>query len=173
MVSRANFVLRQAFLLAVVALLFATTLVSAHGSGTLVHQDIVEPYQLSVWVDPDPMVIGEAHITVGVGRAEDGAAITNAIVEVAITDPDGAVTGSLATTEKSVNKFLYEADSVITQTGLHKISVTVNSPAGIAQTAFEIQAEQPRNPWIMRIGIGAVLIAIIVAWRVRSQKINS
>ncbi len=136
----------------------------------LVHQEIVEPYQLSVWLDPDPFAVGQAHITVGVGRAEDGAAITNAIVEVAITDPDNNVSGSLATTEKSVNKFLYEADTVITQTGSHEINVTVNSPLGISTTSFTMEATTPRNPWIARIGSIIAAVAIIVAWQVRKRK---
>ncbi len=158
---------RRTLPLAVVLLLFLIPFgVKAHGSGTLVQQVTVEPYQLSVWVDPDPLIIGEAHITVGVGRAEDGAAITNAIVEVTLTDPSGNVSGSLATTEKSVNKFLYEADTIITQLGVHDVVVTVNSLAGKAQTDFSLTATEKSNRTPIIIGIVCALVAIYVAMRV-------
>lgn len=171
--SRAGTRLVKAFLCVLIGILIAGQ-AAAHGGGTLQLRGVAAgPYSLTIWTSPEPVRTGEIHVTVGVGGVE-GTPILDADVEVEITalrDLGTSLSGA-ATREQSPNKFLYEADFELTETGLYLVIVTVNGVQGHGSAGFELKV-QPIEAFD-RLGLGLVAgcVAVLVAWVVFRRRAN-
>jgi hypothetical protein len=137
---------------------------------------------MSVWTQPDPLRVGQAHITVAVsepgeaagGRREAGAPILDALVWVELTplEREDQTLAVAATHEGAANKIFYEADLDLSATGRWQVVIGVEGPAGAGSASFDVEVS-PASAlnWTWIGGLGLVLLAgVWLAQRHRSQK---
>lgn len=149
----------------------------AHGGGV---QQLTNaeagPYRVSVWTQPDPLRVGEAHFTVavleapapGVSQNLGGPPVLGAIVELRF-EPENSVDSPLvvlATHEAAVNKLFYEADLELPAEGRWPVTVVVEGPAGSGSANFDIEvvSVDSNRPWLLG-GFGVILL--LVGWIVQ------
>ena len=88
------------------------TLVWAHGSGVpFIVKEPLGEFVASVWLQPRPWVIGDAHVTIALAKEES--VVLNQTVHVTLRMEDAGSLEALATHENAANRFLYETDFVI------------------------------------------------------------
>ncbi len=158
-------------------LLFASRSVQAHGGGTpqLINAE-AGPYWVSVWTDPDPIRVGEFHVTVAVSEApkpgsstrEAGDLVLDAAVLVRAepVSQNGETLVAAATRDNAVNKLFYESDLTLPAEGQWRVDVQVNGTAGAGNAGFDIEASSPSTfytllglGWPLWAGLGLVLVA--------------
>lgn len=168
-------------LLLVVAL--TAKIVWAHGGGTpqLTNAE-AGPYWVSVWTQPEPLRVGQAHITVAVsepgdspgGRREAGSPILGALVQVEFKplDRKGETLAAAATHEGAANKIFYEADLDLPATGRWQVAIGVEGPAGAGSASFDTDVSPPSTfNWTWIGGLGLVVLAgVWLAQRYRGQR---
>ena len=146
----------------------------AHGGGTLQLSDaLAGPYRLTVWSSPEPVRMGELHVTVGVGDT-NGLSVLDASVLVIITPPNGSGKpfSDDATTSQSANKFNYEVDFVLTSPGIHEITVEVRGVEGEGIGRFDIEVLPLKvHEWnrVILIGGGVVASLTWIFWKKRAN----
>jgi hypothetical protein len=161
----------------------------AHGGGTpqLTNAE-AGPYLVSVWTEPDPIRVGNFHVTIAVlespapssSERESGDPVLDAMVQVNLKpiSETGKSFVAYATRENAVNKMLYEADLDLASEGQWRVDIQVEGPAGTGSTGFDIEAAPPSVfnaaggvPWpVWAGGLGLALLG--VGWSVltfRSQ----
>lgn len=160
-----------------VILLFVPRSVQAHGGGTpqLINAQ-AGPYWMSVWTDPDPIRVGEFHVTVAVSEApkpgastrEAGDLVLDAAVLVRMepVSQSGATLVAAATRDNAVNKLFYEADLTLPAEGQWRVDILVDGPTGAGDASFDIEASSPSAfstllslGWPLWAGVGLVLVA--------------
>ena len=144
---------------------------AAHGGGTLQLSSVpAGPFWLTVWTSPEPVRTGQLHVTVGV-ESGDGAPegiVLDAVVEVLLTvrSDGGARLSGFATTAQSSNKFMYEVDFELPESGNYLVVINVSGAEGQGSSTFDLEV-LPVEPsdWL-----GAVLVlgcvAMLGAWLV-------
>ncbi len=155
----------------------------AHGGGTLQLNNVdAGPYQVSVWTEPEPIRVGELHVTVAVveaiqadaGARPAGDLMLDATIRVQV-EHVGQTEETLvafATRENAVNKLFYEADLHLPAEGQWQVVVAVEGPEGTGSVDFTIEVLPPSGlrrlqlqRWPLWGGLGLVLIATI--WSVQ------
>ncbi len=146
----------------------------AHG-GSLPRVSDVEsgPYRLFVWAEPVPAVAGEINFTVAVTeipaqKDAQAAPVLDADVQIRLERVDGAgrTLSGQATHAEAVNKLMYETYIDMPTAGVWRATVTVDSPQGVVDTAFEFDVlPGPGVDWTWP-AVGALgLVALIVGVR--------
>jgi hypothetical protein len=173
---------RLASTLAGLALILLAALASvarpaqAHGGGTpQLTNSPAGPYIVSVWTQPDPVRVGEFHITIAVAEKsetrEAGDLVLDAKVRVQVQplDPSGESLTAFATREKAVNKLFYEADLDLPSPGKWQVLVAAQGPAGAGTATFDIEA-LPASTLSSLLGFGwplwggVALAALSIGW---------
>jgi len=164
-------------------LLWPAQAASAHGGGVprLTNAE-AGPYWVSVWAQPDPLRVGQAHITVAVsrpaqstaGRQEAGPPVLGAEVQVQFRplDHGGDTLQVLATHEDAANKLFYEADLELPESGRWEVVVSLEGTAGSGSAGFETTVSPPQSTnwlWIGGLGLGA----LAVLWMVQKKQSQS
>jgi hypothetical protein len=158
-------------------LAFAAPAASAHGGGApqLVNAE-AGPYWVSVWTQPDPIRVGEFHVTVavseapqpGAGTREAGELVLDAtvLVQAAPVSQGGETLIAPATRDNAVNKLFYEADLPLPAEGPWQVDIQVSGRAGAGDVGFGIEALPPSAVstllglgWPLWAGLGLVLVA--------------
>jgi hypothetical protein len=152
----------------------------AHGGGVprLTNAE-AGPYWVSVWTQPDPLQVGQAHVTVAVsqpsestgGRQEAGPPVLNARVQVQFSPLDhvGESLLVLATHEGAANKLFYEADLEFPETGQWQATVEVAGPEGSGKVGFEAQVYPQKSAnWLWLGGVG--VLALGALWVVQRRR---
>jgi hypothetical protein len=153
-------------------LVWPAQVAEAHGGGVpRLTNAVAGPYWVSVWTQPDPLRVGQAHITVAVsqpapsvaGRQEAGPPLLGADVQVQFRPLDhaGETLQVRATHEGATNKLFYEADLDLPETGRWEVLVIVKGDAGSGAAGFEaeVSAARPTNwLWIGGLGLGALAV---------------
>lgn len=153
----------------------------AHGGGTP-QLAIVEagPYRVSAWTQPDPVRVGQLHVTVAVFEApapgaregETGPLVLDAQVQVKLEPLDhaGETLTAQATRSNALNKLFYETDLELPSQGQWHAVIDVQGPAGAGSADFQIQALPPSRfgslgtfVWAVLGGLG-LLLAVVVWW---------
>jgi hypothetical protein len=153
----------------------------AHGGGTP-QLAIVEagPYRVSAWTEPDPIRVGQLHVTVAVFEApapgaqegETGPLVLDAQVQVKLEPLDHAAETltAQATRQNALNKLFYETDLELPSQGQWHAIINVQGPAGAGSADFQIQALPPSKlgslgPFIWTaLGALGLLLAVVVWW---------
>ncbi len=167
----------SAALISVLGGMLIVGLASAHGGGTTQLSGVAAgPFWLTVWTSPDTVRVGELHVTVGIGGV-DGAPnvpVLDAVVEVEIAaqSEEGVSLSSVATTEQSSNKFLYEVDFVLPESGLYLVTVKVSGADGQGSGSFDLEVlPAETSDWLGLMVVGGSLAAL-AAWMVLRKRAN-
>lgn len=157
----------------------ATQTVTAHSAGAAVLADVVAgPYHLFAYMQPDPSLVGAAHVAVAVTLpAGDSSAngllepVTDAQVQLRWeprSQPQRAFTVDLPAQSTGGDLF-YEMDVAIPFADLWRVTIEVNGAAGSGSASFErpVVATHPINWWIVggaSAGL-AILVGLIIGWQ--------
>lgn len=120
----------------------------AHGSGTpqLVNR-AAGPYVLSVWSLPEPLRVGEVHLSVGVRAPAD-----DFVVQLRLTpiEPLGKPLVQTTTIQDRLLQRYYEADFVLPSAGEWQATVILQGVAGEERTDFSFTVLPPtRVNWAL------------------------
>lgn len=156
------------------ALTLPPNIARGHGGGTprITNQEI-GPYRLYAWTQPEPIRVGEAHLTIAVTQAADDRA-QPAQVETPVTDADVVVTFTpanasgqeikvRANTASSLGDVYYEADAVLPSAGAWVISIAVEGRDGGGRGGFDVTVEAARRLNWTLVGIGGILLVTALA----------
>ena len=139
--------------------------VVAHGGGLprLVNESL-DDYTISVWMNPSPLTVGEVHLTVAL--AFDESVVLNRNIQILVTPLAGGQTVvSDATHENATNRFFYEADSEISQTGMYQFEVRVEGIEATVSFVEEVQdAPRTSNRLTILIVVAAILFLARLVW---------
>ena len=174
-------------LLALSIALIAET-ASAHGGGVarLTNAE-AGPYRLFVWTTPEPLLVGEVHITISVVQASSDSRSDEAnrrdALDIAVTDANVQVRFEQVAQPATVftlqaghadmlNNLFYEADTELTAVGDWRISIIVEGAEGRGEAAFEAsigQAREPNWPLIGGASVALIVIILLMLWWSHTQ----
>jgi hypothetical protein len=149
--------------LMVAGFLFAAGVVEAHAGGKMqIASEDAGPFKLTVWTSPDPATAGEVHVAAAVASAEDALPILDAalFIEMIPQNGQGEILSGQATTEDSVNRFLYETIFDVPEVGLYLVSVTATGADG-QQGAVSFELEVQEAPPLI-FGLAALVVLAVV-----------
>jgi hypothetical protein len=163
------------------ALLFFTNfpvIVQAHSSGPPRLADAVAgPYRVFAWTQPQPLRVGDVHISVLVTQATTGDTrttqpVTDAQVQVQF-EPIGQAGQTIvvvANTQEFLGSIYYEADVQLPSTGDWRATINIEGPAGKGSVGFEsaVLAKRTLN-WPVVIGATALLVLLLCLMGVWSR----
>lgn len=156
------------------------TALRAHGGGTPQLTDLLSgPFRLYAWTQPDPIRVGEIHVSVGVTDALLPSAqgleqpVADAVVLVTLTplDPPG-VPITVTTQPWTLSAVYFEADATLPTAGRWQFTIDVTSPAGTGQAQFELDVLAARSlstPLLAAGGVGFILLLLLIGLRNRRQ----
>ncbi len=123
--------------------------VTAHGSGTPQLVNVAAgPYQLWVWSMPDPVRVGDMHISVSVAQPEP---VTPLAVHIVLTPADAAFQPIRQQAVRQASLFgdyfedYYESDFRLTAEGQWSASIQIDGPAGAATAQFPFTVLPPHQ----------------------------
>ncbi|MFQ5434012.1 MAG: hypothetical protein ACE5FD_03965, partial [Anaerolineae bacterium] len=127
------------------------------------------PYLISVWTDPDPLRMGEAHVTVAVTEPETESPVldANVLVQLVWLDDPSVTLTAPATHENAALKIVYVAVFEPEQAGRWRGSVVVDGTESASEAVkfdFLVLPPAPVN-WGL---IGGVTIGLLtLGWMAR------
>ena len=126
------------FLFIFTTLLLHPLTLSAHSFGrSLLTNQPVGDYVLSLWADPDPATVGTLHLTVAIADVRTAAPVTALDVKIGLHKNNTHLIEP-ATHDHAVTKLLYEATMTIPEQGSWQGEITV--------------ADNPPLPFILDVG---------------------
>jgi hypothetical protein len=156
--------------LVVAVALSSPTVALAHGGGTPRLIDVpVGPYRLYVWSSPEPLRVGDMHVTIAVVEAAQTSAkldepVVDANVRVLLKplNEQNEPFARAATNQTTLLQRYYETDFSIPAAGIWQAVIEVSGPAGAGSASFDVEVLPPRrlNWQIALIITGALLIGI-------------
>jgi hypothetical protein len=135
----------------------------ADGGSLLVRQN-AGPLTISVFSSPEPLRVGAGDISVMVQRSDDKSTVLDATVKLHLTHttPDGISEVFVpATHAKATNKLLYASQVNLASEGPWKLVATVDSKAGSAEVAANINVT-PAEPRILAYWPYFAVVPLIV-----------
>jgi hypothetical protein len=152
----------------------------ADGGALLVRQN-AGPLTISIFSSPEPLRVGTGDLSVMVQKSDDKSTVLDAKVKLHLTHttPDGISEVFVpATHAKATNKLLYASQVNLTAQGPWKLVTTVDSKAGSAEIAVNINVlpAEPRIfaywPYFAVVPLIIVLFAIN-QWLKARRKANN
>ena len=154
------------------AVLLCSSPVSANGGTIQVSMERAGPYEVTVFTDPNPIVVGTLDVSAMVERP-GGGLVQDARVLVTAT-PVGDVSGGgtyEATHDQATNKLFYAANVQIQRAGRWQIEVAITGSSGDGAVSFQVEAGEPsiadRLPLLAltAIAVGLIVAAVLVRHR--------
>lgn len=191
-----NFVAKLHWRWIAVAVLWAVNLVwvaaplYAHGGGVpRLTGEPAGPYRIFVWSQPEPLRVGDIHLSIGLVRAEaEGSQAADALDEP-VTDATVTVSlqpvaenarpiRTLAVLQEQLGSYYYEADATLPTAGDWRITIDVSGDLGDGSAAFVGAVASAREVnWLLLIAAGLLLLCLlglIGLWnRVQAKEIVS
>ncbi|MFN8494959.1 MAG: hypothetical protein U0350_45570 [Caldilineaceae bacterium] len=153
--------------------------VQAHSSGPpKLANAAAGPYRIFAWTQPEPLRVGDAHISVLVTLAATAQPVDNVQVKVhfvAQHEPSKDFVVLTAPQEFLSNRY-YEADVQLPSTGLWRAIMNISGPEGEGSVSFdsEVLAAHSLNWWLIG-GAGAalsLLLGLIGIWSRLQAKVQ-
>ncbi|CAN5820091.1 hypothetical protein BH10CHL1_BH10CHL1_37580 [soil metagenome] len=166
-----------------ILILFSLTsfphVVQAHSSGPPRLADVAAgPYRLFVWTQPEPLRVGDAHISILVTQANQP--VNDAHVQVQFTPIDqvGQSIVVTATAQDFLSNIYYEADVQLPSTGNWRATINIEGAVGNGSIEFEsaVLSKKTLN-WPLvggAAGLLVLLLGLIGVWsRMQAKEASS
>lgn len=153
---------------------------SAHGLGIAQFINVsVENQLVSVWADPDPLQVGEVHITVALSDPDTLAPILGEEISVQLTYLEDSTIKiiSSALNSNASNKLFYEAQFNVANEGEWEGEIFLNDSENLTKNLTFVLNVLPPEPvftvwWFGRNALILLLFYwLVIIWK-RSQKLN-
>lgn len=158
----------------ILSLLWGAYSLQAHGGGApRLTGEMAGPYRIFAWTQPEPLRVGDIHLSIGVVQAASGndpsgatldKPVTDATVTVSLRSPtsDTEPLTILAVPQVQLGSYYYEADATLPTPGDWRFTIEVNSHLGSGSTTFVGTVVGPREfNWLL-IGVAAVLLLCLL-----------
>ena len=151
---------------------------SAHGLGIAQFINVPFGTQLvSVWADPDPLRVGEVHVTVAISDPDTLAPILGEEISVQLTYLEDSTVKivSSALNSNASNKLFYEARFNVTDEGEWEGEIFLNDSENLSENLTFMLIILPPEPiftlwWFIRNALVVLLFYwLVIIWK-RSQK---
>lgn len=155
----------------------------AHGGGVPRLTDVVAgPYRIFAWTQPEPLRVGDVHLSIAVVKGERSTInLDEPVTDAAVTVDLQPVTGDQAPLQVSavlqpqLGNYYYEADAILPTAGDWRFTIKINSALGEANATFVGQVATARQiNWTLVIGGGVLLgglLFLIGVWnRLQSKE---
>ena len=157
----------------ITAILWPTAL-AAHGNGTpqLVNTP-AGPYHLSVWTQPEPLRVGEAHFSIAVEQpAVTSQALDDEVavqLMLAATEPAGRRIVYHTTRQTRLFQVYYEVDFLLSTEGTWRATVLIDGEAGYGEVpfTFSVLPKQHIGWTAISWGLLALFALIGIIWAQR------
>lgn len=122
------------------------------------------PYLVSVWSRPDPVQVGELHLSAAVMVPDARAPVLNAEVRLIArpTAGHGTPVSALASRGAGANKLLYHADLKLPHADRWRVTVLVEGLTGRGSTDFQVVAKPRAVRKGVLAGTGLSLVALVL-----------
>jgi hypothetical protein len=162
------------FFLAISSLLVSIRPLSAHGGGVpQLTGELAGPYRIFVWTQPEPLRVGDIHLSIGVVKAAVDRSRPNESLDEPVTD--ATVTIHLlpvaqnsvplqvpAILQEQLGSYYYEADATLPTNGDWRFTIEVSSKLGVGQAAFVATVDRAREiNWLLIVAAGVVLLCLL------------
>jgi len=138
------------------------TAVTAHGSGTPQLVNVAAgPYQLWVWSMPEPVRLGEMHISMAIAQPAPASELD---VQIVLAPVDAASPPIAQMASKQVRLFqaYYEADFMVSTAGEWQATITIDGPAGVATAQFPFTVLPPHQlNWTLILWSALAFVGLI------------
>jgi hypothetical protein len=163
------------------SLLLLPSLALADG-GTLRLSEQRGPYHIGLFTSPAPLRAGPVDVSVLVQDAATGQALSDAVVEITLTPPEG--NGTLQASARrgaATNNLFYAAELDLPAPGTWRIEVEISAPQGVERCACAVQVDEPAPrwqtlwPWIAWPALPIALFGLreFFAWKRLTRPIGS
>ena len=154
----------------IIAAALLTAPLYAHGGGVpRLTDEVAGPYRVFAWTQPEPLRVGDMHLSVGVVKAaKDTAGLDEAVTDATVTIHLTPTTGEVApiqvaaVLQEQLGSYYYEADATLPNIGEWRFTIEVNGASGNGSAAFvsEVLAARQIN-WYLIVMAGLLLIALL------------
>ncbi len=161
-------------ILVVVSLCFSAAALQAHGGGTpRLTGEVAGPYRLFAWTQPEPLRVGEIHLSIGVVKAEAGNTQSAEALDEAVTDatvivyllPEGEDAGALtvpAIRQEQLGSYYYEADATLPTAGDWRFTIDVSGVMGDGRAEFVSTVAAAREiNWVLLTAAALLLLFLL------------
>lgn len=154
-----------------IALYQPATPLYAHGGGVpRLTDEVAGPYRIFAWTQPEPLRVGEIHLSMAVVKGERAAntldvPVTDAKVTVVMQPVTGVQDPLqvLAVLQPQLGNYYYEADASLPTVGDWRFTIKVSGALGEAEATFVGQVAAARQiNWTLVIGGGVLLLGLLL-----------
>lgn len=142
----------------------------AHGGGVpRLTDEVAGPYRIFAWTQPDPLRVGEIHLSIGVvTAAKNAAGLDEAVTDATVTVYLAPTTGEIApiqvvaVRQEQLGSYYYEADATLPTTGEWRFTIEVSGASGKGSAAFvsAVLAARQIN-WYLIVTAGLLLVGLL------------
>lgn len=145
--------------------------VYAHGGGVPRLTDVVAgPYRVFAWTQPEPLRVGDIHLSIAVVKGErTNASLDEPVTDATVTVDLVPVMGEqspiqiVAVLQPQLGNYYYEADATLPTEGEWRFTIKVRGALGEADAAFVGQVASARQiNWTLVVGGGVLLCGLLV-----------
>jgi len=170
--------LRSALILVIACLINFPLVGQAHSNGPPRLADAAAgPYRVFVWTQPEPLRVGDVHISILVTQANQPVNNAKVQVQFAPSGQAGQVIVVAATAQDFLSNIQYEADVQLPSSGDWRATITIDGVVGKGSIEFEnvVLAKRTFN-WPIVGGAAALLVLLVSLmglWsRIQAQEIS-
>jgi len=161
-------------LLVTICLLLSGTVLYAHGGGIPRLTDAAAgPYRIFAWTQPEPLRVGEMHLSIGVVKAATDSVQSAEALDEAVTDAtvmlyllpvtaDVPVISVPAVLQEQMGSYYYEADAALPTPGEWRFTIEVSGALGEGQAEFMSAVAPAREINWTLVAAAAVLLFFLL-----------
>lgn len=139
---------------------------SAHGGGVPQLTDkAAGPYRIFAWTQPDPLRVGDIHLSIGVvTAAKNTAGLDDAVTDATVTVSLAPTTGETAPIrvtallQEQLGSYYYEADATLPTAGEWRFTIEVSGAPGDGSAAFVSEVLSARQTNWLLLSVAALLL---------------
>lgn len=156
------------------SLIFGALPLYAHGGGApQLAGEVAGPYRIFVWSQPEPLRVGDIHLSIGVVKAGTGSGQSADALDEPVTDATVIVSllpvtqdvlpiSVPAVLQEQLGSYYYEADATLPTVGEWHFTIEVSGVMGVGSASFVDEAFPAREMNWFLLGAAGVLLPFLL-----------